>query len=65
VRELFDIEVAENLEKLKRKYYYNLDMYDKLCALGFLLRKDIIPSELKVLYSNDIQVMEQNLMELV
>jgi len=64
VRELFDIEVAENLERLKRKYYYNLDLYDKLCALGYLLRKGIIPTELEVLYNNDIQVMEQNLMYL-
>ncbi|MGE5328033.1 MAG: hypothetical protein ACM3KR_00795 [Deltaproteobacteria bacterium] len=62
---MFDIEVAENLERLKKKYYYNMDIYDKLCALGFLLRRGIIPDELKVLYNNDIRIMEQNLMELV
>jgi len=62
---LFDIEVAENLERLKRKYYYNMDLYEKLCALGYLLKKDIVPIELEALYSNDIQVMEQNLMQIV
>ena len=62
---MFDIEVAENLERLKRKYYYNMDLYEKLCALGYLLKKDIVPIELEALYSNDIQVMEQNLMQIV
>ncbi|MGE5473198.1 MAG: hypothetical protein ACM3UU_03140 [Ignavibacteriales bacterium] len=61
---MFDIEIAENLERLKRKYYYNMDMYEKLCALGYLLRKGVIPRELEVLYSNDIHIMEQNIMNL-
>lgn len=61
---MFDIEVAENLERLKKKYYYNMDFYDKLCALSYLLSKDIMPQELTALYNNDIEIMEQNIINL-
>lgn len=62
---MFDIEILENLETLKKKYYYNLDIYDKLCALSYLLRKDIIPIELTALYNSNIEIMEQNIIQLV
>jgi len=61
---MFDIEIAENIFRLKKKYYYNLEFCEKLSALSYLIKKGIIPEELMVLYNNDIGIMEYNLLHL-
>ena len=56
--------MLENIERLKRKYYYDIELYDKLCALSYLQRKNIIPIELEMLYSSDITELEENLIKI-
>lgn len=58
---MFDILVQQNLEYLKEKYSKDNEMYEKICALIYLLKKNIIPEDLVVLYNNDSNISENNI----
>lgn len=61
---VFDVLVQKNLEALKNKYANDNEMYEKICALSFLLKKDIIPIELTALFNNDGTILENNIKSL-
>ena len=61
---MFDIEDAENIHSLKKKYYYNQEIYDKLCALSYMISKGVMPEEIAAFYNRDIKVMERNIIGL-
>lgn len=61
---MFDILVQKNLEELKTKYVNDSEMYEKICALSYLLKKNIIPNELLVLFNNDYNMLENNIKSL-
>ena len=58
---MFDVLVQKNLEVLKDKYANDNEMYEKVCALIFLLKKNIIQIELTALFNNDSTILENNI----
>ena len=58
---MFNLIVQENLDVLKKKYVNDKDMFEKVCALSLLLKMNLIPAGLVVLYNNDIDIIENNI----
>ncbi len=58
---MYDTLVQQNLEVLKQRYSDNKEVFEKLCALSYLLKKNIIPVDLVVLFSNDVDILEKNI----
>ncbi len=61
---MYDALVQQNIEVLKQRYSDNKEVFEKLCALSYLLKKKIIPVDLVVLFSNDMEIIEENIKSL-